>query len=55
MIKEHFQEIEGKYACIRAMAQLHETKLASKDIELRDIENKVIADRKKSYIMSVFI
>ena len=55
MIKEHFQDLEGKYAHIQPMAQLHATKLSSKDRELRNMANKVIADRKKSNIVSVFI
>ena len=37
------------------MAQLHATKLSSKDRDLRDKANKIIADRKKSHIVSVFI
>ena len=55
MIKEHFQELDVKYSCIQAMDQLHATKLASKDREMRYTTNKIITDRKKSNILSVFI
>ena len=55
MIKQHFQDLEGKDAHIRAMTQLHAIKLASKDIEFREMANKTIANRKKSNIVSVFI
>ena len=55
MIKEHFQDLEGKYSRIQEMDQLHAIKLASKDIEFREMANKTIANRKKSNIVSVFI
>ena len=55
MIKEHFQEIEVKDDRIREMAQLHSTKIASTDRKLRDMVNKIIADKKKSNTVSVFI
>ena len=55
MIKENFQDIEGIDAYIQEMDQLHDTNLASKDRELRDMANKIISDRNKSNIVSVFI
>ena len=55
MIKENFKDHEGKDARIQAMAQLHATKVASKDRELRDMANKMISDKKKYNIVSVFI
>ena len=55
MINEYFQETEEKKTRIRAMSQLHTTEIASKDRELRNIANKMIAHRNKSNIVSVFI
>ena len=55
MIREQFQEFKGKYARIQEMSQLYATKLAYKYRELKDMANKIIADRKKFNIVSVFI
>ena len=55
MIKDPFKELEGKDARIREISQLHANQLASKDIELRDMANKMMTDRKKSNIVSVCI